>query len=87
MFHTIKRIIPTNIINRDFQCEVGTVLLLLLLLLFTIMQVIYNYIPEKIYVSRVFSVAVILCLQFMLQVKLFRLFNVLYIYISTFRSM
>jgi len=51
------------------------------------MQGIYNYIPETNNVSRVFSVAVILCLQLMLHVKLFRLFNVLYIYISTFRSM
>jgi len=51
------------------------------------MKDIYNYIPETKNVSRVFSVAIILYLQFIFHVILFRLFDALYIYISTFRSM
>jgi len=51
------------------------------------MKDIYNYIPETNHVSRVFSVAIILYLPFISHVILFHLFNVLYIYISTFRSM
>ena len=35
------------------------------------MQGIYNYIPETNYVSRVYSIAAILCLQFGLYVMLF----------------
>ena len=47
-------------------------LLLLLLLLFvaTFMQGIYNYMPETNYVSRVYTVATVLYLQFVLNVML-----------------
>jgi hypothetical protein len=48
---------------------------------------IYSYIPETNHVSRVCSVTVILYLQFMLNVMLYPMLNVLYIYISTSRSM
>jgi hypothetical protein len=51
------------------------------------MQGIYNYIPDTNHVSRVYSFAVILYLQFMLHEILFFMLNVLYIYINTFRSM
>jgi len=50
------------------------------------MHGIYNYIPETNHVSTVYSVASVLCLQFVLHVMLFRPWNVLYFYISTFRS-
>jgi len=36
------------------------------------MQGIYNYVPETNHVSRVYSVASVLCLQFVLHVTLFR---------------
>jgi len=51
------------------------------------MQGIYNYIPETNNVSRVFIAAIILYLQFMLHVMLLRLFNAMYIHISTYCSM
>jgi len=52
------------------------------------MDTIYNYIPDTKRVSRVYSVAAVLFLQFVLHVMLFRPVKyVLYFYISTFRSM
>jgi len=51
------------------------------------MQGIYTYIPETIYVPREYSVAAILLLLFMVLISLVPVFNLLYFYISTFRSM
>ena len=51
------------------------------------MKGIYNYIPEKNHVSKVYSVAAVLYLQFVLHVMLFRMLNVLYFHISTSRSL
>jgi len=51
------------------------------------MQGIYNYIPETNNPSRVFSVAIILYLQFVLHVMLFPPLNVLHCYSSTSSSM
>jgi len=48
---------------------------------------IYTYIPEKNYVLREYSVAAILLLLFMVLKLLVPLLNILYFYISTFRSM
>ena len=47
---------------------------------------IYTYIPETNYVPRVYSVAAILLLLFMMLISLVPLLNLLYFYISTFRS-
>ena len=51
------------------------------------MQGICTYIPETIYVPREYSVAVILLLLFMVLISLVSVLNLLYFYISTFRSM
>ena len=51
------------------------------------MQGIYTYIPEKNYVPREYSVAAILLLLFMVLISLVSVLNLLYFYISTFRSM
>jgi len=51
------------------------------------MQGIYTYIPETNYVSREYSVAAILLLLFMVLISLVPVLNLLYFYISTFRSM
>jgi hypothetical protein len=51
------------------------------------MQGIYTYIPEKNYVPREYSVADILLLLFMVHISLAPVLNLLYFYISTFRSM
>jgi len=51
------------------------------------MHVIYSYIPETNYVPREYSVAAILLLLFMVLISLVSVLNLLYFYISTFRSM
>ena len=51
------------------------------------MQGIYTYIPEKNYVPREYSVAAILLLLFMVLISSVSVFNLLYFYSSTFRSM
>ena len=51
------------------------------------MQGIYNYIPETNYIPREYSVADILLLHFTVLISLVSSLNLLYFYISTFRSM
>ena len=51
------------------------------------MQGIYTYIPETNCVPREYSVAAILLLLFMVLISLVSVRNLLYFYISTFRSM
>ena len=51
------------------------------------MQGIYTYIPETNSVPREYSVAAILLLLFMVLISLVSVMNLLYLYISTFRSM
>ena len=51
------------------------------------MQSIYAYITETNCIPREYSVAAILLLLFMLLISLVSVFNLLYFYISTFRSM
>jgi len=50
------------------------------------MQGIFAYIPETNYVPREYSVAAILLLLFMVLISLVSVPNLLYFYISTFRS-
>ena len=51
------------------------------------MQGIYTYIPETNHVAREYSVAAILFLLFMVLISLVSVLNLLYFYISTFRTM
>ena len=51
------------------------------------MQVIYTYNPETNHVPREYSVAAILLLLFMVLISLVSVLNLLFFYISTFRSM
>ena len=51
------------------------------------MQGIYTYIPDTNYVPREYSVAAILLLLFMVLISLVSVLNLLYFYVSTFRSM
>ena len=50
-------------------------------------NLLYTYVPETNYVPREYSVAAILLLLFMLLISLLPVLNLLYSYISTFRSM
>jgi heme/copper-type cytochrome/quinol oxidase subunit 4 len=63
------------------------IIIIIIITVITFMLVIYNYIPETNRVSRVYSVAAVLCLRFVLHVMLFRLCNVLYLHISTIHCM
>jgi hypothetical protein len=51
------------------------------------MQDICNYIPDTKYFPREYSVAATLLLLFMVLISLVSVLNLLYFYISTFRSM
>jgi len=48
-------------------------IIIIIILVITFMHGIYNYIPETNHVSRVYSVAAVLLLKFVLHVMLFRL--------------
>ena len=50
------------------------------------MRGIYTYIPDTNYVPREYSVAAILLLLFMVLISFVPVLNLLYFYISTFRS-
>ena len=51
------------------------IIIIIIILAITIMQGIYNYIPETNHVSRVYTVAAVVYLQFVLHVMLFRMLN------------
>jgi hypothetical protein len=58
---------------------------ILIILFITFMQGIYKYVPETNYASRVYSVAAVLYLKFVLHVMLFCMLIIpLYFYIITF---
>ena len=80
-----------------YTLEKKTIILLRIILIFIIiiilviafMQGICKYIPETNHVSRVYSVAAVLYLQFVLQVMLFRPWNIffyLFIYIPSIHT-
>ena len=57
------------------------------MIIISFMQGIYTHIPGTNYVPREYSVAAILLLLFMVLISLVSVLNLLYFYISTFRSM
>ena len=61
--------------------------LIIIIIISSCMQGIYTYIPETNYVPMEYSVASILLLLFMVLISLVSVLNLLYFYISTFRSM
>ena len=63
------------------------IIIIIIIIIISITQDIYTYIPETNYVRREFSVAAILLLLFLVLVSLVVVLNLLYFYISTFRSM
>jgi len=80
------------IIFSSVTCLAGplfsTLLLFIIIIIIIVffMQGIYTYIPETNCVPREYSVAAILLLLFMVLVSLVSVLNLLYFYISTFRS-
>jgi len=59
----------------------------IIIIIISFMQVIYTYIPETNHIPREYSVAAILLLLFMVLISLVSVLNLLYFYVSTFRSM
>ena len=73
------------------QLRLGIILfwtiIIIIIIIIIFMRGIYTYIPETNYVLREYSVAAILLLLFMVLIPLVSVLNLLYFYISTFRSM
>ena len=63
------------------------IIIIIIIIVVSFMQYIYTYIHETSYVPREYSVAAILLLLFMVLISLVSVLNLLYFYISTFRSM
>jgi len=63
------------------------VIIIIIIIIISFMQGIFTYIPETNYVPREYNVAAILLLLFMVLISLVLVLNLLYFYISTFRSM
>jgi len=63
------------------------IIIIIITIIISFMQDIYTYIPETNYIPREYSVAAILLLLFMVLIPLVSVLNLLYFYISTFRSM
>jgi len=62
------------------------IIIIMITIIISFMQGIYTHIPETNYVPREYSVAAILLLLFMVLISLVSVLNLLYFYISTFRS-
>jgi len=61
-------------------------IIIIIIIIYHCTQCIYNYVPGTNHVYSVRNVAAILCLHFMVHVKLLPMLNVLYFYISAFLS-
>ena len=70
-----------------FSWYVALFIIIIINVIISFMHGIYTYIPETNYVPREYSVAAILLLLFMVLISLVSVLNLLYFYISTFRSM
>jgi len=62
------------------------IIVIIIIIIIIFMQGIYTYNPETNYVPREYSVVAILFLLFMVLISLVSVLNLLYFYISTFRS-
>ena len=63
------------------------IIIIIIIIIISFMQGIYTNIPETNYVPREHGVAAILLFLFMVRISLVSVLNLLYFYISTFRSM
>ena len=61
-------------------------MIIIIIIIISFMQGIYTHIPETNYVPREYSVAAILLFLFMVLISLVSVLNLLYFYISNFRS-
>jgi len=64
----------------------NNIIIIIIIIIISFMQGIYTYIPETNYIRKEYSVAAILLFLFMVLISLVSVLNLLYFYISTFRS-
>ena len=96
VFSQLKRCVPSN--STDNHCHQVTtqlqfiiiiviiIIIIIVVVVISFMQGIYTHIPETSYVPREYTVAAILLFLFMVLISLVSVLNLLYFYISTFRS-
>ena len=76
----------TSKIKLCCECRL-IIIIIIIIIIISFMQGIYTSIPETNYIPREYSAAAILLLLFMMLISLVSMLNLLYFYISTFRSM
>ena len=79
-----------NLGKKNLRCQgrkLGGIIIIIIIIIISFKQGIYTYIPQTNYIPREYSVAAILLLLFMVLISLVSALNLLYFYISTFRSM
>ena len=64
-----------------------TIIIIIIITITSFMHGIYTYIPKTNYVPMEYSFAGVLLLLFMVLISLLSVMNLLYFYVSTFRSM
>ena len=78
-FQSYVFIIIIIIISNSNSSSIAIITIIIIIIITTLIQGIYNYVAETNYVSRVYSVAGILYLQFMVHLTLFPKLQVLYL--------
>ena len=76
----------TNYVTREYGVA-AILFIIIIIIIISFMQGTYTHIPETNYVPREHGVAAILLFLFMVLISLLAVLNLLYCYISTFRSM
>ena len=90
--HPLDMTIPNELFSgyliqyRNLRVHVYLIIIIIIIII-SFMQSIYTYIPETNYVPTEYSAAAILLLLYMVLISLVSVLNLLYFYISTFRSM
>ena len=72
---------------RELMMMMMIIIIIIMTIIISFMQGIYTYVPETKYVPMEYCVVAILLLLFMVLISLVTVLNLLYFYISTFRSM
>ena len=82
----IMRGLLNSLIKYDFIMHFVLLTIIITITIISFIHGIYTYIPDTNYVAREYSVAAILLLLFTVLISLVPVLNLLYFYISTFRS-
>jgi len=85
--HLLFFCIPSTSLTKHTILQSHIIIIIIIIIIISFRQGIYTYIPETNCVPRQYSAAAILLLLFMVLILLGPVLNILYFYISTFRSM